>query len=47
MFSAPVTLIFGFMMMVVMRKKGKTISKGKYGSPYVSWLKKLCTTVIC
>ena len=39
MFSAPVTLIFGFMMMVVMRKKGKTISKGKYGSLYVSWLK--------
>jgi hypothetical protein len=39
MFSVPVTLIFGFMMMVVMRKKDKTISKGKYGSLYVSWLK--------
>lgn len=41
MFSVLVILIFGSMMMVVMRKKVKTISKGKYGSLYVSWSKRI------
>jgi len=35
--NAPVILTFGFTMMAATRKKGKTTSKGKYRSQYVSW----------
>jgi hypothetical protein len=39
MFNVLVILIFGFMMMVAMRKKDRTTSKEKSGSRYVSRLK--------
>jgi hypothetical protein len=36
MFSVHVIPTFGFMTMVVMRKKDRTTSKEKYGSQYVT-----------